>query len=244
MGSTPTRNRSRRFRRSVHDHAIVIGYHDRRLDDETELSNQLAAGHLPPPTHDPAGNDNTYYSIFFPHGDTINQGGTSSCVAGGFGGYHGTIANAGGFGEIYYGVQPDFQAGSGCDFGVGSGTEFQNEMSVATHELVETTTDPEVGLAANVAAPIAWYDNANGEIGDICNAQEGSIVGADGQTYTVQQMFSNVVSVSNNGNAGIVTCPVSNDFSISANPASVTVAAGASGSSAITTAVVAGSAGR
>jgi Bacterial Ig-like domain (group 3)/Putative Ig domain len=210
------------------------------IDDstiQTELSNQLAAGHLPPPTHDPAGNNDTYYSIFFPHGDTITQGGSSSCQAGGFGGYHGTIANAGGFGEIYYGVQPDFQPGSGCDTGTGPGTEFQNEMSVATHELVETTTDPEVGLAATYAPPLAWYDPTNGEIGDICIAQEASIVGADGQTYTVQKMFSNLASDC------IVSRPVANDFSITANPATVTVAAGASGSSAVTTTVTAGSAG-
>jgi hypothetical protein len=159
---------------------------------QAEISSQIAAGTLPAPTRDAAGNDNTYYALFFPHGKTISQGGSVSCHAGGFAAYHGTIANAGGLGEVYYGVQPDFQAGSGCDTGTGSGTRAQNEMSVASHELVETVTDPEVGIGTVIGAPLAWYNSAFGEIGDICNAQQGSIVGGDGFTYTVQQQFDNV----------------------------------------------------
>lgn len=157
---------------------------------ESELASQILAGHLPAPTTDGAGNVNTYYAIFFPHGKTITQGGSSSCVSGGFCAYHGTIASVGGH-EIYYGVHPDMQAGSGCDVGCGSGTQFQNYTSVASHEMVETITDPEVGLAFTNAPPLAWYDNDNGEIGDICNALQDTILGGDGVTYTVQQEWSN-----------------------------------------------------
>ena len=92
------------------------------LDDsaiQTELVKQINAGHLPAPTSDAAGNNNTYYAIFFPHGQRVTQGGTGSCVAGGFCAYHGTIAAGGSVGEIYYGVHPDMQAGSGCDTGCG-----------------------------------------------------------------------------------------------------------------------------
>jgi len=166
---------------------------------QTELVNQILAGHLPFPTADAAGNNNTYYAIFFPHGLSITQGGTSSCVAGGFCAYHGTIDAGGSVGEIYYGVHPDMQSGSGCDTGCGSGTVFGNYTSVASHEMAETMTDCEVGLATTEAPPLAWYDNNNGEIGDICNAQQGSIIGGDGQTYTVQRLFSNLA------NACIVT---------------------------------------
>jgi hypothetical protein len=42
-----------------------------------------------------------------------------------------------------------------------------------------------------IGAPLAWYDPNNGEIGDICNAQQGSIVGGNGVTYTVQKEWSN-----------------------------------------------------
>ena len=81
---------------------------------QVELSAQIAGGHLPKPTADGAGNSNTYYAIFFPHGDVITQGGVFSCAAGGFYAYHGTIAASGSVGEIYYGVHPDMQTGSGA----------------------------------------------------------------------------------------------------------------------------------
>ena len=51
---------------------------------QSELLSQITAGHLPAPILDAAGNVNTLYMIFFPPGKTITQGGSSSCVAGGF----------------------------------------------------------------------------------------------------------------------------------------------------------------
>ncbi len=134
-------------------------------------------------------------------------------------------------------MQPDFQPGSGCDTGTGSGTQIQNEMSVASHELGETVTDPEVGLATVYAPPLAWYDGSNGEIGDICNAQESSVVGGDGLTYSVQQLFSNFES-----NCITTAAAVANDFSVAANPAGVTIAqGGAAGVASIDTTVLSGS---
>jgi hypothetical protein len=170
------------------------------IDDsniKAELSAQILAGSLPAPTADAAGNNNTYYAVFFPHGKTITQGGTSSCSA--FCAYHGTIANAGGKGEIYYGVHPDMQTGSGCETGCGNAsTAFGNYTQVASHEMVETITDPEIGLASTFAAPLAWYDydtthGLNAEIGDLCNDQHATIVGSDSVTYDVQNEFSNGV---------------------------------------------------
>jgi WD40-like Beta Propeller Repeat len=158
---------------------------------QAELAAQINAGVLPAPTMDAAGNTNTYYAIFFPHGKTITQGSMASCQQ--FCAYHGTIASVGGR-EVYYGVHPDMQAGSGCDIGCGGGTLFANQQAVASHELVETVTDPEIGLATTFAAPLAWYDQTdNSEIGDLCNGQQATVAGADGQTYTVQNEFSNSV---------------------------------------------------
>ncbi len=163
------------------------------LQIQNELSAQIAAGTLPPPTHDAAGNNNTYYAINFPHGKTISLGGALSCQV--FCAYHGTIANAGGQGEITYGVLPDFQPGSGCENGCGAAaTPFGNVTQVASHEMVETLTDPEVGLAQVFGPPLAWADLVFSEIGDICNDQNGQIVGADGVTYDVQTEFSNSVN--------------------------------------------------
>jgi hypothetical protein len=209
------------------------------VDDSTiqsELSAQISAGHLPAPTHDAAGNNTTYYAIFFPHGITITQGGSNSCQAGGFCAYHGTVSG-GSQGEFYYGVHPDMQAGSGCDTGCGSAsTAFGNYTSVASHELTEMITDAEVGIASNGnGPPLAWYDNTNGEIGDICNAQQGSYTACDGQTYVIQQEFSNAQNNCINYPAPSCGAPTA-DFSISDTPA--TIQAGSSGTSTVTTSVV------
>lgn len=164
------------------------------IDDtniQAELAAQIQAGTLPAPTKDGGGNNNTYYAIFFPHGKTITIQGSQSCQI--FCAYHGTVASVPGFGEIYYGVHPDFQSGSGCEFGCGAApTAFGNYTQVASHELIETVTDPEVGLAQTFGPPLAWYDQPdNLEIGDICNDQHSTVVGGNGTTYDVQTEYSN-----------------------------------------------------
>jgi len=158
---------------------------------QAELAAQIQAGTLPPPTKDAGGNNNTYYAIFFPHGKTITIDGSQSCQV--FCAYHGAVADVPGFGEIYYGVHPDFQAGSGCELGCGAApTAFGNYTQVASHELIETVTDPEVGLAQTFGPPLAWYDQPdNLEIGDICNDQHATVAGGNGTTYDVQTEYSN-----------------------------------------------------
>ena len=210
---------------------------------KSELTAQINAGHLPAPAVDAQGNAVTYYAIYFPPGISITQGGSSSCVAGGFCAYHNTVAAAGGLNEYYYGVHPDMQAGSGCATGCGTSSTFGNYCSVSSHELAEMMTDAEVGLSTVVGPPLAWYDSTNGENGDICNAQQGTFAGCDGQTYTYQLEFSNAAP---SGNACVGISPscgtVTNDFSVSASPSSLTVVQGTSGSSTISTAVTSGSA--
>ncbi|HLK93574.1 MAG TPA: hypothetical protein VKZ18_27025 [Polyangia bacterium] len=167
------------------------------IDDtniQAELSAQIQAGVIPAPTHDAAGNNNTYYAIFFPHGKVITLQGEGSCSV--FCAYHGTIANVPGVGEIYYGVHPDFQAGSGCENGCGAApTAFGNVTQVASHEMMETITDAEVGIATVIpGAPLAWFDPTYDEIGDICNDMHGTVTGGDGVSYDVQPVFSNVAN--------------------------------------------------
>jgi hypothetical protein len=150
---------------------------------QAEINAQIGAGKLPAP------DANTLYMTHFPKGKKISMGGSGSCVAGGFCAYHGTFTRNGK--DVYYGVLPDMSAGSGCDVGCGPSTPFNNQTSVASHELAEAVTDAAVGLAARLAPPLAWYDSRNGEIGDICNGQQGTITGSDGHTYTVQKLWSN-----------------------------------------------------
>ena len=181
------------------------------IDDtqiQAELAAQIAAGNLPAPSKDAAGNNNTYYATYFPHGKTITLQGSASCQV--FCAYHGTIDNLpNGVGEIEYGVHPDFQPGSGCENGCGAAaTPFGNVTQVASHELVETMTDPEVGLATVFGPPLAWADFVFSEIGDICNDQNGHVVGSDGITYDVQTEFSNSL------NDCIVTNPLATPITV------------------------------
>jgi hypothetical protein len=195
---------------------------------QSELLAQINAGHLPAPVLDAQGNPNTLYMIYFPPGKTISQGGSNSCQAGGFCAYHGTTSSTLNNKHVLYGVLPDMQAGSGCSSGCGTSTVFGNYTSVTSHELTEAMTDADVGIATTFAAPLGWYDQTNGEIGDICNAQQGSYT-ANGTTYTIQLEFSN--SANNCVNFPVVSGP---NYSLSASPSSLTVTQGTNGSSTIT----------
>jgi hypothetical protein len=201
------------------------------IDDsniQAELLAQINAGHLPGPVLDAAGNVNTLYMIYFPPGKTITQGGSSSCVGGGFCAYHGTTSNTLNGKNILYGVLPDMQPGSGCAQGCGTSTTFGNYTSVTSHELTEAITDADVGIATTFAPPLAWYDMTNGEIGDICNGQQGTYV-ANGTSYTIQLEFSNSAN-----NCVLPPAAPTPNFTLSASPTSVTVSQGGSGSSTVT----------
>jgi hypothetical protein len=142
---------------------------------QTEIKRLITAGQLP------ANNANNLYMIHFPTGVSISApDGSKSCVQ--FCAYHGTFVLNGV--NAMYGVMPDLSGG--CATGCGSNTKINNTTSVASHELIEAITDPAVGLATVFGPPLGWYDKVNGEIGDICNGQQGTIAG-----FTVQKQFSN-----------------------------------------------------
>jgi hypothetical protein len=92
---------------------------------------------------------NTLYFVFVPQGTTVVQAGSSSCQQ--FCGYHDAIG-----GRVFYAVMP-FPDCSGCLGGV---AQLDALTSTSSHELCEAITDPIPGQG--------WYDDANGEIGDIC----------------------------------------------------------------------------
>jgi len=110
---------------------------------------------------------NTLYFVFLPSGTTVVQGGSSSCQQ--FCGYHDAID-----GRIFYAVMP-FPDCSGC---LGSLAPLDALTSTTSHELCEAITDPIPGQG--------WYDDANGEIGDIC-AWKTKKIGK----YAVQLEWSN-----------------------------------------------------
>jgi hypothetical protein len=197
---------------------------------QAEIAAQIQAGTLPAP------DNNTIYMIDFPAGKTeTDPSGAKSCVSGGFCAYHGTFTIGGQ--NVYYGVLPDMSSSSGCATGCGGSTTFNNQTSVASHELIEAVTDAEVGLATTVGPPLGWYDTTNGEIGDICNGQQGTFVGGDGVTYTIQKEFSN----QQNDCITTRSTQTNPDFSVAVSPSSATVAPGASTSFTVSTTAIAGS---
>jgi hypothetical protein len=162
-------------------HVITPSTTATKITDKTiqrELTKQITAGHLPA-----ADGVNNLYMIHFPPGMHITGpgGAGSSCVQ--FCAYHGTFKTAGKY--VFYGVMPDLDH-DGCQNGCGAGTPENNVTEVSSHEMIEAVTDPAVGLAKTAGPPLAWYDNANGEIGDICNGTAGTVNG-----FTVQLEWSN-----------------------------------------------------
>jgi hypothetical protein len=114
---------------------------------------------------------NTLYFVYTEPNISVSMGGSKSCSS--FCGYHNNIPLVGGS-QIYYAVMP-YPSCLGC---LGGLTTFNALCATSSHELCEAITDPIPGAG--------WYDNANGEIGDIC-PWKFKQVGA----YTVQLEWSN-----------------------------------------------------
>ena len=173
--------------------------HDQDIQDE--IAYQLAQGNLPQPQFDAQGYPETLYLIEFPPGISIVlPDGSQSCQV--FCAYHGTMLYH--QDPLMYSVHPDYGAGSPCAGGCGmQPAPVQNQESVHSHELVEAVTDPEVGLPS---PSLGWYDNSNGEIGDICNGQEASL-SLNGTSFTVQNEWSNRLASCVAGNPGLASPP-------------------------------------
>lgn len=136
--------------------------HDSQI--QTALSGWIAKGAVP--TWDA----NTLYFIYLPTGVKVTMGGASSCSS--FCGYHNDIKK-----KKFYAVMP-FPSCAGC---LGGATVFNALTATSSHELCEAITDPVPGTG--------WYDNNNGEIGDICAWQFKTVAG-----YHVQLEWSNKAS--------------------------------------------------
>jgi hypothetical protein len=126
------------------------------------LQQQLASGSgIPAPTPD------SLYFVFLPPGVSVTAGGDRSCQT--FCGYHDHVAA-----QLFYAVVPSPNC-AGCLGDLGT---LDALTSVCSHELAEAITDP--------IPPQGWYDDDQGEIGDICAWQNKRLGG-----YTVQLLWSN-----------------------------------------------------
>src|SRR5450759_3750071 len=115
----------------------------------------------------PQPSPNTLYFVFLPPGVTITLDGGTSCSN--LCGYHSDINR-----QIFYAVMP-YPDCSGC---TGALSVLDALTSTSSHELCEAITDPVPGQG--------WYDDKNGEIGDICAWQTKKL-----GLYTVQLEWSN-----------------------------------------------------
>lgn len=135
------------------------------IDDsaiQTFIQQEIATNQaVPQPT------PNSLYFVFTPPGVAIKLDGSSSCTT--FCGYHNDIN-----GQIFYAVMP-YPDCMGC---TGSLTVLDAITSTTSHELCEAITDPIPGQG--------WYDDNNGEIGDICAWQTKQL-----GPYAVQLEWSN-----------------------------------------------------
>jgi hypothetical protein len=114
----------------------------------------------------PKNTKNSLYFIFLePHVVSV-LGGSRSCHN--YCGYHDSS------GSLYYAVMPY----PGCDGCLGGLSVFDALTGTSSHELCEAITDPVPGSG--------WYDDTNGEIGDICPWSFKKVGG-----YTVQLEWSN-----------------------------------------------------
>ncbi|MGZ5020562.1 MAG: hypothetical protein ACXWAV_09045, partial [Chthoniobacterales bacterium] len=114
----------------------------------------------------PAATSNTLYFIYLDPGVVSIMGGSKSCSS--YCGYHEHV------GKVYYAIMP-YPTCNGC---LGGKQAFDALTGTSMHELCEAITDPVPGDG--------WYDDKNGEIGDICAWNFKTVAG-----YNVQLEWSN-----------------------------------------------------
>ena len=160
-------------------------------EEQAELIADFNSGSIPPPTLDSHGNVDSVYALFIP--DVAKQkltgpegsgtGGVQWCS------YHNTLLYNGLM--VPYMVLPAYLAGTAYATGCGTGpTLFDDFTTVISHELVESVTDPGIGLDTSdaYAYPAAWGDNhTDTEVADACD--DGFSATEAG--FYVQDLWSN-----------------------------------------------------
>ena len=191
------------------------------IDDaqvKTTIQSWVNAGLVPAPSLD------NVYVLYFPPGTSVTMGTDASCTT--FCGFHSTIQTTSGTGGlIRYVVMPHPDC-AGCKF---EATVEDSVTVVASHEMWEAGTDADVGLATSVGPPLGWYDQANGENGDICAGDPNATL----HGYRVQTTWSNAEGKCVSQRS-IGTPPPAGDFALAVTPASQTVQQGDSTTFAVT----------
>ena len=132
-----------------------------------ELGKLLDSGAVPAP------DANTLFMMHFPAGVSITMDSAASCQQ--FCAYHSSFVH--GSATVYYGIMPDFSGG--CASCGGESTQLASTTVVASHEVAESMTDPNIGVANDTQneKALAWYDDQNDEIGDVCEGDSATVAG-------------------------------------------------------------------
>lgn len=164
-------------------------------EEQAQLSAWISSGAIPAPTIDTHGYDQTIYALLFPGNLTLDGPDGAGNDLTDFCAYHNTATDSLGTNFPYmvlptYGGTDDYE-GCGSD-----PTEFDDLTDTASHELAESTTDPDIGLdtQSTYAYPAAWASNQviGGEgVGEIADACDTGAEGYDEDGYYVQAIFSN-----------------------------------------------------
>jgi hypothetical protein len=162
-----------------------------KIDDtgvQSWLSSLLNSGTHPIGIADPE----IIYMIFYPSGTTVTDGSLNSCQD--FAGYHNEYVDAGTGVKISYAVVPR------C-----SGDTLADATVTASHELVETVTDPDndvLGYYGVGSDYTIWTTLSLGsEVGDMCQLYASSVVTPGALGYSIQRTWSNA-----NALAGLDPC--------------------------------------
>jgi hypothetical protein len=172
-----------RFGAFVESHTITPLHTQTSLTDadiNSELTTQIAAGHLPVPVLDAGGAVNTIFMVHFPANIHISAGGGSSCVQ--FCAYNSTFTY--GALKVGTGIVPEQGSTSACNRGCGGSTDFEAATLTSMAVLANVVTNPQAGVNN-----IAWYDVNYGELGFICQSPVVSVP-ANGNSFAVYPLWS------------------------------------------------------
>jgi hypothetical protein len=146
------------------------------------------------PAPDPGSPSSTVYVLYVPTATTVSLDGDESCADGGFGGYHSAMSY--GSGAVPYAVVAECEPEPRNNTSLPSPSVLQETTLAASHELLETATDPvDTGywLDPTDEHNWGWMDvSGSGEVADLCVDffelnQDFTTEGA----FTVQRMWSN-----------------------------------------------------
>jgi len=135
---------------------------------------------------DAGGYPNTLYMVHFDPKVTITlNGNASSCLS-----YCSANTNFS-YGNLTLpaAIIPDQTTASACYGGCGGTTSLEAETLTSMQALADAVTDAQGPSSNFTSRPLAWYDQLNGQIGDLCAASPIQI-SANGNPYMVRKIWS------------------------------------------------------